>query len=167
MVTAIRGANSSVTAASVSPAIKGGTGNDVNDLKAFQLLSLLANPQNATLNEGVIERIYNAPSDAELLKLSPQALDLLNGVAPPQDNPTQLSLSLYLPTSHNPDSETSGLALTPLQLENLSSIIAQFANEPLTLNTFVQLQKALAAARINPEQISLKNILEVAFYATP
>lgn len=161
MALAIRGTGSSVTASSISPAIKGGTGNDVNNLNAFQLLALLANPQNATLNEGFIERMYNAPSDTELLQLNSQALDVLNGVEPTNDEPTQLSLSLYLPALRNPESEASGIALTPLQIENITSIVAQFANDPLTLSMFIEFQKALAAARINPQQLSLNNILEV------
>jgi hypothetical protein len=161
MATAIRATNSSVTATSVAPAGTRDTGNNISDLRPFQLLSLLANPQTSTLNEEFIDRLYNSPSDAELLKLSPQALDVLNGVAVNNNEPTQLSLSLYLPAVRNPGGSGSSTPLTPLQIENISAIIAQHANEPFTLNTLVQIQKDLASASINPQQISLKTIVQI------
>lgn len=162
MAIAIRNVGSSVIASSVSPADKRGTGGNVDDLSVFQIFNLLSEPGNAEGNE-IVERIYNAPPDAELLKLNPQALDLLNGVSSPTaDEQEQLSLSLYLPAVRNPDAAPEA-ALTPLQIENISAIAAQFANAPFNLATLTQMQRELSVAGINTSKLSLKTVLQIAY----
>ena len=164
MATAIRNVGSSVTASSVSPTDKAATGNDVDNLSVFQLFDLLSDPRNASQNAGLMNRIYNAPPDAELVKLNPQALDLLNGIAPSDEEPTQLSLSLYLPPQRNPQAVDSA-PLTSLQMEVIASIVAEYANRPFTLSTALQMQKEFAEARIDTRQLSLKTLMQIAYSA--
>lgn len=162
MAIAIRNTGSSVMASSISPADKGGTGSDVDDLSVFQIFNLLSEPGNAQGSE-LIERIYNAPPDAELLKLNPQALDLLNGISSTEaEEQSQLSLSLYLPTVRNPDS-APGATLTPLQIENISAIIAEYADAPFTVGTLLEMQRALSALRIDTSKLSLKAMMQIAY----
>lgn len=164
---AIRGTSNSVTTSSVAPTDRGATGNNIDNLNAFQLLDLLANPQSGMLNAEVLERLYNVPADAELLRLSPQALDVLNGITGEGEEPTQLSLSLYLPPQRNPNADDMSAPLTPLELENLSAVIMQFAKQPLTISAFVEFQKALLAAGIKPNQLTFKNLQDSAFFSRP
>jgi hypothetical protein len=151
----------------VSPVTTGGTGNSINTLKSFQLLRSLANTQNASFRDSLLDQTYTTPSDTELVNLSPQALDILNGIAPK----TEKALSnINQPIAQQPVSivpevplSASNFFLTQLQRENLASIIGQFANAPFNMNTFLQIQNALVAARINPQQISLQGILQQVF----
>lgn len=162
MAIAIRNTGSSVIASSVSPADKRGTGGNVDDLSVFQIFNLLSEPGNAQGDE-IVDRIYNAPPDAELLKLNPQALDLLNGVSSPAtEQEGQLSLSLYLPTLRNPDA-TDSAALTPLQMENISAVVNEYADAPFTVGTLLQMQRALSAMRIDTSKLSLKAIMQLAY----
>lgn len=45
---------------------------------------------------------------------------------------------------------------TPVQLQQISGIIAPFVNEPLTQASLLQMQNALIAAGFNPTQLSLQ-----------
>ncbi len=159
MVTATRNVGSSVTASSISPANKRDTGGNVDDLSVFQIFNLLSEPNNSRGDE-IVERIYNAPPDAELLRLNPQALDLLNGISPAEAE-EQLSLSLYLPTVRNPDA-APGSTLTPLQMENISAVIAEYADAPFTVGTLLEIQRALSAMRIDTSKLSLKSMMQIA-----
>lgn len=160
MAIAIRNIGSSVMASSVSAADKGGTGSNADDLSVFQIFNLLSEPPSAE-NSELIERIYNAPPDAELLRLNPQALDLLNGVSSAAtEAESQLSLSLYLPAQRNPDA-APGVTFTPLEMESISSIISQYADSPFNVGTVLQIQKDLAALRIDTSKLSLKAVMQI------
>lgn len=164
------------SASSVAPVITSGTGNTINNSKAFQRLRDIANARNYQFQQNLVAsgatNVTFAESD--LLNLDSQSIDVLNGVngsvTVPQAGDKPAS-NANQPVAETPVSITPqqvqalapNLGLDTLQRENLASIIRQFANAPFNQDTFVQIQNALVAARINPQQISLQGILQEVF----
>jgi len=125
----------------------GANDNNVNALTAFEEIMALQgedqlfNTTASTSNPNEITTL----EEANLLNLSPQALETLNGVN-------------VLNTLNVTD--TTGTPLTTAQLQEIAGIAAQFANSPLTEATLSQIESALQAAGfVNPQQISLQDML--------
>jgi hypothetical protein len=92
----------------------------------------------------------NTFGGASTVSLSPQALDILNGL----DTGTAISTGISVATN-----------LTAAQQAEVSAIVAPFISQPLTPTTITQIQTALATAGFNPTQISLEDIFLTMSYA--
>jgi hypothetical protein len=91
---------------------------------------------------------------SDLLNLSPAALNILNGVDSATGTDTTATGGL-LPQQ----------TLTPQQQQQAAAIVAQFANAPVTEQTFSQIESALTAAGINPSQLSVQQLFNYYAYA--
>jgi hypothetical protein len=94
-----------------------------------ELLNTPGIPNTFNSNESLL-------NSASTINLSPQAIDILNGV----------------------QSVTAGSAFTSAQLQQLAGILTPFVNLPLTQGVLTQIQNALTAVGFNPEQLSLQTI---------
>lgn len=96
-------------------------------------------------------------ASTDLLDLSPAALEVLNGI----DNVTDTGI----PVNTTVNNTLTGTTLTPTQIAQAASIVEQYANQPVTQQTFTEIQNALTAADINPEAISIQQLLNAYEYA--
>lgn len=161
---------------SVSPVIGSGTGNSITDIRSYQRMRAQTVARTAEFQQQIVNDTAQSAglADNELLSLSPQSLDLLNGIAPAKvevqtnANPAASAQQAGTATATTPAAQQvpqlpPDLNLTSIQRENLASIISEFKDAPFNQNTFLQIQNALLNARINPQQISLQGILQQAF----
>jgi hypothetical protein len=137
--------------------------NNTNAIAAYEQLlalqaedDLLFEDDNSTSSASTVDD--SALLSADLLNLSPAALNILNGI----DNASATAGT----TSTLTLTGTLGQAgLTPSQQTQIAAIVAQYANQPLTQTTFTQIENALTAAGINPELVSIQQLLEAYSYA--
>ncbi len=148
----------------ILPVGASGTGNTINEavtndsagsIAAFEKILAFRNQerQAASAKLPVADARQPAPADASLsdtalLNLSPQTLNVLNGVRQSVDITAEMAF----------EASNAEANVVPTQ-QQLSSILAPFANAPFNDNTFIQIQDAITAAGINPEQISLQEVL--------
>jgi len=92
---------------------------------------------------------------SDLLDLSPAALNILNGV----------NAGAGITDTTTTDSVLEQQILTPYQQQQAATIVEQFANQPLTPQTFTEIQNALTAAGINPAQVSIQELFNAYAYA--
>ncbi len=101
------------------------------------------------------EGIHSASQDetgiqtAVLLNLSPQALNILNGIGGALDATGNITFS-----------GSVGANLTVQQQQSLAGIVVEFGNAPFDENTFHRMHEAIVAAGIDPNHISLQEVLQ-------
>jgi hypothetical protein len=125
--------------------------NNIRQIAAFEQLLTLNELQSSSGTPVQTQLTSNNTTlnDAVLLNLSPQALNILNGISPTSNI---VNSAFLFPASND------NLPLN--QQQQLSDIFSEFGNAPLTTDTFTQLQSALLEAGINPEQTSLIGLLQ-------
>jgi len=122
-----------------------------------QLLALQA--ENDLLETGQSATTTGANDNvllsSDLLSLSPAALNILNGInATTGITGTAIAASV-----------SGATALSTAQQQQAAAIVAQYANAPATAQTFGQIETALTAAGINPEQVSIEQLFNFYAYA--
>ena len=158
----------------VSPVVTSRTGNDLDNIRAFQRMRALTDTRSVNFQNALFEtdEAYTNFTNNDLLSLNSQSLDILNGIAPTtedvlnsitQQNADQVAAVQAINTTTDQSAIADVLSLTTVQRENLSSIINEFSNAPFSRETFIQIQNALVSANINPQQISLQALLQEAF----
>jgi hypothetical protein len=142
--------NASVTGNDIDESAAGG----FNGMAAFEKILAFRNQQRMEASGKTLPASDRLPvsaeaglSDTALLNLSPQTLNVLNGVQQPVD-------IIGATASEGND---AGYDLAPER--QLAAILAQFANAPFNENTFIQIQNAITSAGINPDQVSLQGVL--------
>ena len=122
----------------------------------YQLSSLLSSGSGSSLTSNstgstgstfqTLEQILNSSgsgssnnTDGYLLDLSPQAQQLMSG------------------TSSSASGSSTTFTLTSAQQTQIENIIAQYKDAPLTQATFEEIEKALQAAGLSPEQLGAQD----------
>ncbi len=127
--------------------------NAQQELEAFEQI-LALNAELSALDE--IDADSSSSTDttddsvllgADLVNLSPAALNLLNGV-----NTGIESVPININTAANTN-------LTPAQQSELATILFNFQNAPLTDQTFTQIENAMVAAGLSPSQLTIDDLL--------
>jgi hypothetical protein len=158
----------------ISPVVTARTGNDTDNIRAFQRLRALADTRSANFQAALFkdDDAYTNFTNNDLLSLNSRSLDILNGIAPStedtlnsitQQNADQVAAVQAAATVSDQSAIADVLNLTTIQRENLTSIINEFSSAPFSQATFLQIQNALVSANINPQQISLQAILQQVF----
>lgn len=140
--------------------------NNVNALTAYENILALDSAQNGLLaGSSISASVDSGLLASDLVSLSPQALDLLNGVSQ-QASPTQeTAISLLDVTSPtDPLVQNSALGgnvnsdLSTQQQTQIASILSQFSSAPLDQTTLNEVQTALTNVGIDPQQLSLQDL---------
>jgi hypothetical protein len=133
-----------------------GTLYSYEELLALQseedLLAIGASSASGSANDTIL-------NSSDLLDLSPAALNILNGIDAATATAGTTNTVTLTGTINN------AAPLTSAQQTQVAAIVSEFANQPVTQETFTQIENALTTAGINPEQVSLQQLLGAYEYA--
>ena len=121
---------------SLSSLLSSGSGSSTASTASSSALQQL----EAALSEGDTSSSASGASSF-LLDLSPAAQALMSGSS----------------SSSSASGSSTSFNLTSAQISKIESIVEQFKNDPATQATFDEIQKALAAAGLSPEQLSAQD----------
>ena len=146
--------------------------NNANTVNTYDALLAVENQYLSGVSSGSSSgsgsSVDSALATSDLLSLSPAALNILNGVDNLNgiDPNTQVSDTVgfngtvgnttTLTLTGNVSQQSS---LNATQQAQAAAIIAQYASEPATLQTFTQIENALTAAGINPSRYRIQQLL--------